>query len=325
MENSTDDNVILFNPESTSMLPIMLASYIPMFLISEFGNCFVIYSLVCKKRHYHTAIDSYALSLATADFLLTTLTLFNGLEYLSNEWLLGEVFCKIHGTLVELSYTVSSLTIATISYSRSKAVNDPLKMLRGRRKVKRIIIFIWFGALTILSPLIYAYTVEVRNGKLHCSNTNFGAKVRQFYYVALTTLLFFTPVSVMIASQRKISNDLRRHSRTMQAVIKSETRNHSRIISHERQIRKSLMFLWVLFVCCFTPNVIMRTINHFTLIRKKSKIWNQIWHVSQLLIVLNSSINPFLYYQITNRNRSFTQHVLKFCCCLRYCNERINI
>lgn len=321
MANSTDDDPLV-NPESTSMLPLMIVVYVLMFLMSAFGNGFVICSLVYIKRHHHTVIDSYTLSLAIADFLLTTLTLFNALEYMRNEWFLGEVFCKIHGTLIELSYTVSAFTIATISYCRSKAVNNPFKLLHGRKHVKRTIIFLWLGALTVVSPLMYAYTVEERNGRLHCSNTNLGVRPRQIYYLLQASLLFFAPVSVMIVSQRKITRDLRRHSRTSQEVMNCNARNFSRTILHERRIRKFLTCLWVIFVCCFTPHIVMRTIEHFTLIRKTSATWNQIWYATQGLICLNSSINPYLYYKMTNRNGCFTQHILKLCRCIRWHNQR---
>lgn len=324
---SSDDEFV--NPESISMLPVMIAAYVPMFLISELGNGFVIYSLVYLKRSHLTVTDCYALSLSIADFLLTTLTLFNGLEYLHNEWILGKLFCKIQGTSLELSNIVSTLTVAAISYSRREAINDPFKMLQGRKKIKRIIIFIWLGAMTLSSPLIYAYTVVERNGRLHCSNRNFGARARQIYYLLHACVFFFVPVAIMIVSQRKITDDLR--TRTFSAVVGSQAdnssnaRNFSRMISQERHIRKFLTFLWVIFVCCFTPHIVMRTINHFTLMREKSKLANQIWHISQLLIVLNSSINPYLYYKITNRKGTFTQHILKFCCCLELCNRRVNI
>ena len=327
MTTPTSDDAFV-NPESISMLPVMIAAYVPMFFISQLGNGFVIYSILYLKRSHLTVIDSYALSLSIADFLLTTLTLFNGLEYLHNKWILGEVFCKIQGTLLELTHTVSSLTIATISYSRSKAINDPFKMLRERKKMKRIIFFLWLGALTLLSPLIYAYTVEERNGRLHCSNTNFGERARQIYYLFHVCVFFFVPVAIMIVSQRKITKNLRRSTFSTvstQADESSNARNISRMISQERHIRKFLTFLWVIFVCCLTPYFVMRTINCFTSIREKSEIANQFWHVSQLLILLNSSINPYLYYQITNRKGTFTQHILKFCCCLQLCKRRVNI
>ena len=314
MANQTSDKPLI-NPESTSMLAVMTAVYIPMFIMSEIGNGFVIYSLVYLKRGYHTAIDSYTLSLATADFLLTTLTVFNGLEYLHNEWIFGEAFCKVHGTFVELSYFVSTLTIATISYTRSKAVNNPFKMLHGRKKAKRTITYIWLTGLTLSSPLAYAYTVAGRNGNLHCSNTNFGVRARQIYYLFQASVLFFAPVSVMIVSQRNTVKGLSQHSRNNQAVMASNESNLSRMISNEMRIRKLLTCLWVMFVCCFTPHIVMRTINHFTSMRKTSKIWNQIWYITQLLVVLNSSVNPYLYYRITNRKGTFTQHVLKLFCC----------
>ena len=126
--------------------PVIVSAYIPAFLISEVGNAFVIFSLAYRKRLKRTAIDSYILNLAIADFLITTLSLFNAIEYKKNEWDLGEAMCKIHGQTLEVCYTVSTLTLLAISYNRRKAVNNRLKIANSKKNLKRNIVLIWLAA-----------------------------------------------------------------------------------------------------------------------------------------------------------------------------------
>ena len=66
----------------------------------------------------------------------------------------------------------------------------------------------------------------------------------------------------------------------------------------------------------------MRTVIHFTSIRE-NEIWNQIWHVTQLVALLNSAINPFLYYRTTNTKSAHLNRIIKMICCIRQQNKPI--
>ena len=309
------------DPVAHARFPVMVSLYIPAFLISEVGNAFVIFSLAYRKRRKRTAIDSYILNLAIADFIITTLSLFNAIEYKKNEWDLGEAMCKIHGQTMEACYTVSTLTLLAISYNRRKVVNDRLKIANARKNLKRNIVLIWLAAFVLTSPLAYAYTVARRNGRFHCSNTNFNKKSRSIYYLLQAVILFFIPVTIMIVSQRVITKGLRQHSKIYRQTMDCKNAHFKRVMAHERKVSKFLTWLWIIFVCCFTPHITLRTIDHFKSIRR-NEIWNQVWHASQLLALLNSAINPFLYYRSTNRNGAKVSSIVRLFCCIRRKNRR---
>ena len=304
------------DPASNARFPVVVSVYIPVFLLSEIGNAFVIHSLAYLKRRQRTAIDSYILNLAIADFLTTTMSLLNAIEYINNEWKLGEEMCKVHGQMLEACYTVSTLTLLAVSYNRRKAVNDRFKILNAKKSLKRNIVFSWLAGFVLTSPLAYAYTVAKRNGKFHCSNTNFDQMSRSIYYILQAVILFLIPVTIMIVSQLKITRGLRQHSQIYRASMSFKNDHWKRVMTHERRVSRVLTWICVVFVCCFTPNIVLRTIDHFILIRG-NEIWNQIWHVSQLLALLNSAINPFLYYRTTNRDGANSSRIVNWFCCIR--------
>ncbi|XP_028401101.1 neuropeptide FF receptor 2-like [Dendronephthya gigantea] len=322
--NNTSNENNIDDPAAQARIPLFVSAFIPAFLVSEIGNAFVIYSLAYLKRGERTAVDCYILNLAIADFLMTTLSLFNAAEYLKNEWALGEGMCKIHGHMMEACYTASTFTLMTISYSRRKIANDPFKILNARRTLKRDIVLTWAATIVLTSPLSYAYTVAKRNGRLHCSNTNFDKTTRQIYYLLQAVILFFLPVSVMIASQRKITKGLKQHSTIYGASMQQKNAHWRRVMTHEKRVGKFLTWIWVVFVCCFAPHITLRTIHHFTSIRQRSEIWNQVLHAGQMLALLNSAINPFLYYRTTNKQGSYASRIVKLFCCLRQ-NTRSNL
>ena len=310
-------------PASPVAIGIMATIYIAIFLTSELGNSFVIFSLLVRKRKCRTPMEEFVLSLATADILFTTLSLFSGLEYILDEWRLGVVTCKIHAQLMEVTYTVSTLTLATISYSRYKAANadNPFRLLHKRPKVKRNIALIWFFSFVFCLPLFHGYIVVTQHGSLHCTNVNFNEITRQAYYLVQAVLLFVLPITIMIVSQRLITRSLRSHTlkRTSGLQSTNESAIAIRAVLSERRITKLLTWVWIIFACCWTPFVTYRTVDYFVYIRKRGQVWKQLWHMCQLLILLNSAINPFLYHCMMKRGPGvLTQSgCAGWCCCLR--------
>jgi hypothetical protein len=122
-------------------------------------------------------------------------------------------------------------------------------------------------------------------------------------------------VTIMIVTQRTISKGLRRHTQTYRSSMDCKNDHFKRVITRESKVTKLLTWIWVVFVCCFTPNITLRTIDHFISIRV-NELWNQVWHVSQLLALLNSAINPFLYYRTTKRDGDNVSNIAKLLCCI---------
>ena len=292
-------------PASPVAIGIIATIYTTIFLTSELGNGFVIFSLLVRKRKCRTAMEEFVLSLATTDILFTTITLLNGLEYVLNEWKLGVVACKIHAQLLEVTYTVSTLTLATISYTRYKAANadNPFKLLHKKPKVKRNIALIWLSSFVFSLPLFHGYIVVTQNGFVHCRNQNFNEVTRQTYYLVQAVLLLVLPMTIMIVSQHLITKSLRSHALKQTTGLQSTNQSAFaiRAVLSEQRITKLLTLVWIIFACCWTPFVTYRAVDYFVYIRKRGQVWKQLWHMCQLLVLLNSAINPFLYHRMMKR------------------------
>ena len=322
LNNETSSDI---GPASPVAIGITATIYIAIFLTSELGNGFVIFSLLVWKRQGRTAMEEFVLSLATTDILFTTLSLVSGLEYILDEWKFGMAPCKIHAQLLELTYTVSILTLVTISYTRYKAANadNPFKLLHNKPKVKRNIALIWFFSFIFNLPLLYGYTVVTRDGSLHCTNVNFNEVTRQTYYLVQAVLLLVLPITIMIVSQRLITRSLRSHAQQQASELQSTNQSAIaiRAVLSEQRITKLLTWMWIVCACCWAPFIAYRTVDCFAYIRRRGQVWNQLWYMCQVLVLLNSAINPFLYHRMTKRGHAVSTQArssgLCRCCFIR--------
>ena len=75
--------------------------------------------------------------------------------------------CKIQGTLIEISYTASILTLVAISHERSRSVRST-SLARNRSVAQRTIVIkiLWIVAIVVCAPLFYGYATKEENGKL---------------------------------------------------------------------------------------------------------------------------------------------------------------
>ena len=99
----------------------------------------------------------------TGNFLLTSMDA----EFYATDWPGGNGLCKIQGTLIEISYTASILTLVAISHERSRSVRST-SLARNRSVAQRTIVIkiLWIVAIVVCAPLFYGYATKEENGKL---------------------------------------------------------------------------------------------------------------------------------------------------------------
>ena len=99
----------------------------------------------------------------TGNFLLTSMDE----EFYATDWPGGNGLCKIQGTLIEISYTASILTLVAISHERSRSVRST-SLARNRSVAQRTIVIkiLWIVAIVVCAPLFYGYATKEENGKL---------------------------------------------------------------------------------------------------------------------------------------------------------------
>ena len=237
---------------------------------------------------------------APADLLVTLPFLFNMTGYLWR-WVGGNNTCKLQGFFVEASYTTSIMTLVTISYQRLKAITDPFSTRKrgwfDREYLKPVII--WGLSLLVCTFLLQIYGVKTVDGNVACITTRDGFIVPQIYYSLHTALFFAVPLFYMIFTQIRIHLALRTSvTPTSKLFTLLAQRRH-------KKATKTLAALTIAFVMCWSPFMVNRMLIYFRLAPK-----GLIWRASQLLIFLNTGLDPLLYGLYDGDLKSLLRRVL---------------
>ena len=264
------------------------------------GNCVVL--SVCYKRSGSSSLRWFIANLAIADLTFALLSILDIISFLWT-WVGGQVTCKIQCFWIEACYTTSIMTLVLISFQRIKAVLHPFNArLSDAEGAKRKVVALWLGSLVVCSPLLYAYQVVTLDlsGQIICTNRPFGDLGRQIYYSIHAVCFFIFPLVYMIYAQTAIFLALIRSSRrvfpTQNAFATSYTNRH-------RKVAKTLAALTLAFIICWSPFMIVRTLMYFHLLSE-----GHVWRASQLLVMLNTALDPILY-GIYGENLHFRQYL----------------
>ena len=267
------------------------------------GNCVVL--SVCYKRSGSSSLRWFIANLAIADLTFALLSILDIISFLWT-WVGGQVTCKIQCFWIEACYTTSIMTLVLISFQRIKAVLHPFNArLSDAEGAKRKVVALWLGSLVVCSPLLYAYQVVTLDlsGQIICTNRPFGDLGRQIYYSIHAVCFFIFPLVYMIYAQTAIFLALIRSSRrvfpTQNAFATSYTNRH-------RKVAKTLTALTLAFIICWSPFMIVRTLMYFHLLSE-----GHVWRASQLLVMLNTVLDPILY-GIYGENLNFRQYLRRF-------------
>lgn len=289
----------------TAVVVLFTCVYILIFLSSVVGNSIVL-SVCCKKVERRTSyLKWFIANLAVADLIFTTLTILDLIGFLWT-WVGGQVSCKFQSFLVEACYTSSIMTLTLISYERHKAVVEPFNARRiAPENTHRKLIAVWIVSVLVGFPLLFAYRVEQDGSDtITCNNTAFGNLGRQIYYGLHAVCFFLVPLTYMIYAQISIFLTLRSGVFPMQNNLTATTACSDRRL--HRKVAKTLAALTLAFVTCWSPFIVVRTLKYFSL-----TVEGYVWKASQLLILLNTALDPILYGIYGGNLKPFIQRLFR--------------
>ncbi|CAH3171623.1 unnamed protein product, partial [Porites evermanni] len=269
------------------------------FAFSIMGNCFVL--SLCYKRRGSSSLRWFIANLAIADLTFALLSILDIISFLWT-WVGGQVTCEIQCFWIEACYTTSIMTLVVMTFRRIKAVLHPFNArLSDAEGAKRKVVALWIGSLVVCSPFLYAYQVTLDlSGQIICTNKPFGDLGRQICYSIHAVCFFIVSLVYMIYAQTAIFLALIRSSRrvfpTQNAFATSYTNRH-------RKVAKTLAALTLAFIICWSPFMIIRTLMYFHLLSE-----GHVWRASQLLVMLNTVLDPILY-GIYRENLNFRQYL----------------
>lgn len=191
----------------------------------------------------------YMLNLASADLLFALLLPFKIFYHFSgNNWIFGELLCRVVTAAFYWNMYCSVLLIACISVDRLLAVVYPIDSLAWRRPRNATIacVTMWLLSLAGSVPLTLSeqtlYVSELNITTCHDVQSSQLLWNYQLYFLILSCVLFFLPLLITVVSYGKVIWSL--------SLVPCGVPGRSR-----RRTRAMVMALTVLviFVLCFMP------------------------------------------------------------------------
>nr|QVK45654.1 G protein-coupled receptor [Proales similis] len=315
------------------------------FTFGFLGNLLVII-VVVKNAPMRTITNLFIVNLAIGDLLVILIclppTMINDI---TGSWWFGALMCKIMPYTQYISVCVSVMTLTSISYERYYAIVYPLKFQATKFRAKLIICVVWTIAIFINIPLPMVISIQHEEDISYCFPTWSPIYQRLFdsfnlliLYILPMILIFYTYSRVFKVLWRidksimweqpeadcsRSTNKLDASCVTMasgSAAAKSKMRSQ---LNARRKAAKMLISVAMLFAICYLPihvlNILRpnlpRYIGNGIILRQlfSDQIIIVIFHISHLLVYLNSSVNPLIYNLMSDNFRREFRAIL-FCC-----------
>lgn len=235
---------------------------------------------------------------------------FNG-----NNWIFGEEMCKVLVGFFYGNMYSSILFIACLSVQRYWVVAHPLTQQRtDNRLAIAVSVSIWAFIWISTTPL-YLYQQTAKLSKLNittCHDVNIITRENiksgnafqdvqkpYYYFMVMAGLAFFIPCVVIITAYTLMMRKLGRS--TMEGSSANKTRRRAVVL---------IITVLIAFLFCFIPSNVMLVV-HYALLR--NGVFNNgygFYITSLCLASLNSCLDPFLYYFVSEEFRAHVKNTL---------------
>lgn len=331
--SSHSDQACEITADSALEVTAKALAYIFIFLVSFFGNIFLLV-VIYKKKQLRRSINYFVFNMAVSDLFnpLTIMTV-KIVEIVSGSsswkvdhpWLLGNIICKLSYFLPDVSVVVSIGSLLLISIDRLIAVVFPLRAKLISSKVRLIsILSTWFVAIAIHAPYFYSFKLIPYENETYCI-MNWGpafdhVKTHRGFVTATFITFIPIPICVLASVYSIIVWTIRKKNKKTKEKL-SCRQNH-----RDRQLRNIVSLavaIMISFVSCMTPLLIYLFLTIF--------LWN--WEsppicafqtvipfICLFLMHSWSAVNPCICFIFSKNYRNG----LKQCFYCNYLNRRIS-
>ncbi|NWY49938.1 LPAR6 protein, partial [Chionis minor] len=292
VSNETVANVSSEFPlEADFQYSLFTVIYSIVFVLGLIENVLALYLLSCKVKHTsHSYV--YMINLALVDTLFVCVLPFKIHYHLNrNNWIFGDVACRVTGTLYYINICLSIAFFTCICVDRYIAVLHPFTYIRIKvTHYVTVVTVLWVVALSIMVPLILGgplHNSGVRNTTACFENF---AKSSWTYRMAPYNILalifgFVIPFSIILISYFLIAKRISQ-------------------IKHSVRKRKALSTIClILLICtlCFLPYHLTHLLHFLMRIQviQNASFTTFIYkmrRVTLALVSVNCCLNPLLYY-----------------------------
>ncbi|XP_036265563.1 proteinase-activated receptor 2 [Pipistrellus kuhlii] len=286
---------------TTVFLPIV---YTVVFVVGLPSNGMALWIFLFRTKKKHPAVV-YMANLALADLLsIIWFPVKIAYHIHGNNWTYGESLCKVLIGFFYGNMYCSILFITCLSVQRYWVIVNPMAHTRKNANIAiGISLGIWLLILLVTIPLylvkqtsyIPALNITTCHDVLP-EEVLVGDMFNYFLSLALGVFLF---PAILMASAYVLM------IRTLQSSAIDENSGKRR-----RRAIKLIVTVLVMYLVCFTPSNILLVVHYFTI-----KHWGQssvyaLYIVALCLSTLNSCIDPFVYYFVSEDFRNHAKNAL---------------
>ncbi|NXG80827.1 LPAR6 protein, partial [Baryphthengus martii] len=308
VSNETATNVSSqLSLEAEFQYSLFTVIYSIVFVLGLIENVLALYLLSCKVKHTsHSYV--YMINLALVDTLFVCVLPFKIHYHLHrNNWIFGDMACRITGTLYYINIYLSIAFFTCICVDRYIAALRPFTYIQIKLTHYVVVVTVlWVVALSVTVPLILGgplHNSGVRN-TVACFE-NFARRSWTYrmapYNILALVFGFAIPFSIILISYpliiRKISQ-----------------------IKHSIRKRKALRTIYIILVICtlcFLPYHLTHLLHFLMRIQviQNEAFTNFIYkmrRVTLALVSFNCCLNPLLYYFTSSNKQWLVNFRLRF-------------
>ena len=319
-------NLTEIAPESASLHGYFLQQGVVLALIAGVGQLSNLVTIItyAASPKLKTASNVFIVNLCIADslFLACSWPAVVTLLHYQGERFIGPGACFVTAFLIALGGITSIETIGAIAITRYIGIVRPewKSALCTRRKCVISSIMLWIYSFVLMIPTFTRWgSFAYLDTHFHCT-FDWGHNI--WYSVALFVLCIGISNVAVIFCYAKIYYKFRLTKQRLHDLSSAEDsgtlmaqaarRGHQM----ERRLALQLLIIYLIFNICWLPYLI-----YALFINPQGDGSIIVYHISQLLIFLNSSVNPFLYLYF---NRTFRTEIARIFFRCKYPNRTEN-
>eukprot|EP00079_Xenopus_tropicalis_P014223 XP_004910535.1 PREDICTED: probable G-protein coupled receptor 150 [Xenopus tropicalis] len=305
------------------------------FAVALVGNVVVLYK-ICSGKDKKRKINFLITQLALADLYVSVMSLLSQIvwELLEDEWLVGDLGCRIFKVFQVSGLMASSNIIAIVALERHHVIMNPLSTPLPTRSMAA---FGWMFAFLLSVPQAFVFKAAYTGQGNRCLNI-FGQLPKwhlQVYIIYCSLIVFILPFCILCVAYTRIlwviwkrgkACKTSRHHNGMCKVQENHTEfkrrslrltaTNSCIPRAKLKTLKMTLVIIILFIVCGLPYFIVELKVAFATI---TGLDEKVMAVLGIFVVTNSAVNPYVYLFFKTNNMFLRRLEKKVCfsCCLK--------
>ncbi|KAK3740038.1 hypothetical protein QZH41_005153 [Actinostola sp. cb2023] len=296
-------------------------------LVGVVGNLLVCI-VITKRANMKTTMNLYLRNLAIADLgvLLVTFPLLAIAEHGTSGFPFGRFFCLYINPATEIFYGASTWSITVIAIERYRNIISLPRSFATRaessKKVTLNILLIWLISFIVVAVPMYPIIVyhEVTRA-CYPDWPHFAEGLMiKVYVIVIAVFWYLLPLGIITCTYMKISNKLKQSTIFHKEMHGEDSAKSNLIKEEERQrlkqnkkAKRILTPLVLVFVITMLPFNIFRFAAAFSYQFHSNKFYYLYASVCGLFMVINSAVDPIIYYISSKEFRKVLQPMLRSC------------